>query len=99
MRMTTDSKLPTAFYQIKIQRILNEYFFGLLFLVLESLLVYELNEWGYDYTILVDRLAALAVFSHNLFTVVSYYRDAHRARRRILASHPPPLKEPYRRPL
>lgn len=96
MRMTTDSKLPTAFYQIKIQRILNEYFFGLLFLVLESLLVYELNEWGFRNTVLVDRLAALAVFSHNLFTVICYYRDARRARARILRTPP---RRPTKRPL
>jgi len=80
MRMTADSKLPTASYQIKMQRILNEYFFGLTFLVLESLLVYELHEWGFGYLGLVDGLAALTVFSHNVLTLVTYYLDAHRAR-------------------
>ena len=95
MRMTTDSKLPTAFYQIKIQRILNEYFFGLLFLVMESLLVYELNEWGFIYTVVVDRLAALVVLAHNLVTVVGYYRDAHHARTRI-QTHPSPTPIPKR---
>ena len=83
MRMTADSKLPTASYQIKMQRILNEYFFGLTFLVLESLLVYELHEWGFGYVRWVDGLAALTVFSHNVLTLVTYYLDAHRAREHI----------------
>lgn len=77
MRMTADSKLPTASYQIKMQRILNEYFFGLCFLVLESLLVYELNEYGFRYTGYIDWAAALGVLLHNLLTQRAYHRDAH----------------------
>lgn len=83
-RMAADSKLPTAAYQIKMQRILNEYFFGLLILVLESLIVYELDEQGYGYTGLVDTLAALLVLSHNLYTLVTYYSDAQRVQREVL---------------
>lgn len=86
MRMTVDSKLPTASYQIKMQRILNEYFFGLLFLVFESLLVYELRKHSYDTvaTDTVDWFAALAVFFHNIFTLFTYYSDARRVGEHIL---------------
>lgn len=80
MRMTVDSKLPTASYQIKMQRILNEYFFGLLFLVLESMLVYELHDFGFEYTVVIDWIAAIAVFSHNAYTLFTYYADARRVR-------------------
>jgi hypothetical protein len=79
MRMTADSKLPPASYQIKMQRILNEYFFSLLFLVLESLLVYELQKYGFAYTVVIDLCAALAVLAHNVFTLFEYYSDARRA--------------------
>jgi hypothetical protein len=80
MRMTVDSKLPSASYQIKMQRILNEYFLGLLFLVLESICVYKLDEWGFAYTSAIDWFAALAVFSHNTYTLFAYYSYARRVR-------------------
>jgi hypothetical protein len=86
MRMTADSKLPTASYQIKMQRILNEYFFGLLFLVLESLLVYEMQRYGFRHTGIIDWCAALAVFSHNTLTLYAYYSDARRARTSMFGS-------------
>jgi hypothetical protein len=84
MRMTADSKLPTASYQIKMQRILNEYFFGLLFLVLESMLVYELHNAGYRFTNTIDWMAALMILSHNIYTLVTYYWDAKRISGRAL---------------
>jgi hypothetical protein len=80
MRMTVDSKLPAANYQIKMQRILNEYFFGLLFLVLESLLVYELHNYGFAFTNTIDWSAASAVFAHNSYTLYTYYANARRVR-------------------
>jgi hypothetical protein len=84
MRMTADSKLPTASYQIKMQRILNEYFFGLLFLVVESMLVYELHNAGYRFTNTIDWMAALMILSHNIYTLVTYYWDAKRISGRAL---------------
>ena len=72
-RMAADSKLPSAAYQIKMQRILNEYFFGLLILVLESLIVYEMADFGIQWTRFVDASAALLVFSHNAYTLITYY--------------------------
>lgn len=89
MRMTADSKLPTASYQIKMQRILNEYFFCLLFLVLESLIVYELHNFGFAYTVAIDWFAALAVFAHNAFTLYNYYSDARRVRENMFGHRDP----------
>lgn len=74
IRMATDKHLPSVPYQIKLQRVLNEYFFGLLFLVLESNLVYELQRYGYaDITGTIDLLAACTVFTHNVWTLYDYY--------------------------
>lgn len=74
IRMATDKNLPSVPYQIKLQRVLNEYFFGLLFLVIESNLVYELYRYGYtSITGLIDGIAACAVFTHNVWTLYDYY--------------------------
>jgi hypothetical protein len=45
IRMTVDSKLPNVGYQIKLQKILNRFFYTLLFFHLESSLVYTLLVW------------------------------------------------------
>lgn len=74
IRMTTDKHLPSVAYQIKLQRVLNEYFFGLLFLVLESNLVYELHRYGYGHwTGPIDAAAAFSVWGHNAWTLFTYY--------------------------
>ena len=46
IRMTTDSHLPNVSYQSRLQKMLNEFFCGLLLLVLEGNLVYELHRGG-----------------------------------------------------
>jgi hypothetical protein len=78
MRMTTDKHLPSVSYQIKMQKILNEYFICLLLLVLESNVVYELHRAGFDehVTNVVDLLAAVLVFSHNAWTLYGTF-DSH----------------------
>ena len=86
IRMTTDSHLPSVAYQIKMQRILNEYFCGLLLIVLESILVYELYVdygWSRKATNVIDWTAAILFLLHNSFTIVTYYSDARQARRKI----------------
>jgi len=84
MRMTVDSRLPTVSYQIKMQRILNEYFFGLLMLVLESIVVYELNRYGFKQTGWIDGAAAIAMLTHNAVSMYKYYADARRMKRQVL---------------
>jgi hypothetical protein len=91
IRMTTDSRLPSVFYQIKMQRILNEYFAVLLLLVLESMFVFELYTYGVHYTGYIDTLAALTAFTHNAWTLIAYYGAAKRVRMEVLhmsSSHP-----------
>lgn len=74
IRMATDKHLPSVPYQIKLQRVLNEYFFGLLFLVLESNLVFELHRYGCgELAGPIDTFAASAVFIHNAWTMYDYY--------------------------
>ena len=72
IRMTVDSRLPVVGYQIKMQWVLNNFFFGLLFLVGESSIAYLLNEYGYEAVGLVDQCAALAEFLHMLFVLFIY---------------------------
>jgi hypothetical protein len=75
MRMTTDKHLPSVSYQIKMQKILNEYFICLLLLVLESNVVYEMHRAGFEKNVtnFVDWLAAVLVFSHNAWTLYGTY--------------------------
>lgn len=80
MRMRADSNLPTASYLIKMQRILNEYFIGLLCIVLESYLVYSMHFHGLPGTAVIDAMTALAVLCHNFYTLFFYYADARRKR-------------------
>jgi hypothetical protein len=85
IRMTTDSRLPSVFYQIKMQRILNEYFAVLLLLVLESMMVFELFTYdGFRFTGYIDALAALTALSHNAWTLISYYGAAKNVRMKVL---------------
>ena len=78
VRMTLDSRLPIVGYQIKMQQVLNGFFYGLLFLVLESSGNYLLFQSYPEYTITVDGATAVLSLIHLLF-VLGYYirkRDA-----------------------
>jgi len=84
IRMSTDKFLPSVPYQIKLQRMLNEYFFGLLFLVVESNLVYELHRAGFrDKTWLIDALAACSVLTHNALSLYRYYAKPREDNQRL----------------
>jgi hypothetical protein len=87
IRMTTDSHLPNVSYQIKMQKILNEYFCGLLFLVLEGNLVYEMHRAGSTRTIYIDALAAILTLMHNAYTIFDYYSDRYVARRKLFGKN------------
>lgn len=74
LRLTVDSRLPNVGYQIKMQVVLNNFFFGLLFLVLESSIVYLMQEHGYEaYTRTVDRTSAAAELVHMVVVLLWYY--------------------------
>ena len=76
LRMSVDAKLPSVGYQIKMQSIMNQFFFSLLLLVLESSAVYILNDrykWTIETTNQIDTIVALMSFAHILVTFVTYY--------------------------
>jgi hypothetical protein len=90
-RMSLDAKLPSVSYQIKMQRILNEYFLLLLFLVLEGMLVYVMNDHGHSRTTLkvIDYLTSIFALAHNVYTCATYYRAAAAAdAQREIENHP-----------
>ena len=90
IRMTTDKHLPSVSYQITMQRILNEYFYGLLLLVLESLVVYVFKvRWQITWTGYIDALAALTALTHNICTQISYYNDARNMKQKVLGISSP----------
>lgn len=77
IRMTVDSRLPVVGYQIKMQFVLNNFFFGLLFLVLESSVVYLLQDAGYIHTaVLYDQMTAIGEVIHLIATLYVYYRGS-----------------------
>jgi len=89
IRMTVDKHLPSVGYQIKIQRILNWFFGGLLCLVLEACLVYALHHsYGVslDVTDAIDAIAALISLAYIAAATYMYYSDL------LFQKEPPPLK-------
>jgi len=86
IRMTADSHLPSVGYEIRLQSVLNQFFFVLMVLVLEAMVVNGLRV-DFDVSAAITRkidvaTGALAIF-HNFYTVASYYASARRARRRL----------------
>ena len=77
IRMNVDKNLPSVGrYQIKLQCIMNQFFFSLLLLVMESSLVYVLNDqygWSLEATHRIDNVASLLSFGHIVFSWVRYY--------------------------
>lgn len=86
IRLSVDKHLPSVGYEIRMQQILNEFFFVLLALILEAALVYalETNDVVRNPRVLewVDGFAATAALVHNLYTVSSYYAARTQARQR-----------------
>ena len=76
IRLTVDSKLPNVGYQIKMQRILNRFFYTLLFLHLESSLVYYLCErqgWNPFVTNMINTLTMMFATLYTAFLLCEYY--------------------------
>jgi hypothetical protein len=74
IRMTVDSHLPVVGYQIKIQWVLNNFFFGLLFLVIMSSIAYVTQAHGLEEeAIYVDRFAAVFELLHMMVTLLVYF--------------------------
>ncbi|KAL3940522.1 MAG: hypothetical protein SGBAC_004950 [Bacillariaceae sp.] len=86
IRMTADSHLPSVGYEIRLQSVLNQFFFVLMGLVLEAMIVNVLRtdfDVSADITRMVDVATGALAIIHNFYTVSSYYESARRARRRL----------------
>jgi hypothetical protein len=86
IRMTTDAHLPGVDYEIRLQRILNEFFVVLMVLVLEAMSVYVLRTY-YDVpesvTAAVDFITGILAMTHNAYTVIKYYESKRKANARL----------------
>ena len=82
-RLSIDSRLPSVGYQIKAQRVLNGFFWILLFLALETNLVYHLVisrgwdrlEWSLYSVVWIDLLAAAVSLAGTARFLIIYYWD------------------------
>jgi hypothetical protein len=86
IRMTTDAHLPSVGYEIRLQRILNEFFVVLMLLVLEAMSVYVLRTYfnvDPNVTRLIDWMMGIFALSHNVWTLTQYYESKRRAKRRL----------------
>jgi hypothetical protein len=86
IRMTADSHLPSVGYEIRLQRILNEFFFVLMCLVLEASAVYVLStsyEVSADLTRKMDWATGILAIIHNILTLARYYESKRRAQQRL----------------
>ena len=75
LRMQLDNRLPSVGYQIKMQRILNRYFYSILSIVLESSLLHFLIEHG-DFTVRdtrkIDAVWAIFLLLNQAFLTLVY---------------------------
>ena len=78
LRTSLDARLPTVGYEIKMQKILNSYFFSILYIVLESAamkVVTENHDWPVEWTRIVDKGVAFLLLVHQLYLRMVIYKD------------------------
>lgn len=84
MRMTTDNHLPMVEYEIRLQRILNEFFVVLMMLVLEAMVVYVLRTY-YNFlpywTKTLDWITGILAVLHNFRLTMGYYNSKRLAKK------------------
>ena len=86
MRMTLDNHLPRVGYQIKLQSTLNQCFFRLLALVLESSFVYFLvmfKGFPEDIADKIDAITAMISLAYASVVWRIYYKDKLTVRRKM----------------
>ena len=86
IRMTADSHLPSVGYEIRLQRILNEFFFVLMCLVLEAMFVNVLvtsYNVSTKVTRTIDWATGVLAVCHNILILARYYRSKRRAQWRL----------------
>lgn len=75
LRMALDAHLPSVGYQIKLQRILNRYFFSILSIVLESSVMkflIETGEWSVASTRIIDFIWAIFLLGNQAYLTLIY---------------------------
>jgi len=87
IRLTVDSKLPNVGYQIKMQRILNRFFYTLLFFHLESSLVYFLYERQGWHPFVTNMINTLTMLFGTIYTAVLLFDYYYMGRRKQLLPH------------
>ena len=78
IRMSLDSRLPSVGYQIKMQRILNIFFFSLLFMTIESSIMYTLTKYtglSFFHIRILDLIVAVAMLGNTVYLTHQYYKD------------------------
>jgi hypothetical protein len=83
MRMTADNHLPMVEYEIRLQRILNEFFVVLMVLVLEANAVYVLTTYhgiSGKWTKTVDWITGTVAVLHNVRLTFRYYNSKRLAK-------------------
>lgn len=76
IRMSADTKLPGVSYQIKLQLILNKFCYTLLFLHIESALVYYLADrcgWEIEQTEIINNCTMICATIYTVALLFSYY--------------------------
>jgi hypothetical protein len=78
LRTSLDARLPTVGYEIKMQKILNSYFFSILYIVLESAVMKVLTEnhdWPVEWTRIVDLSVAFFLMVNQFYLRMVIYKD------------------------
>mmetsp|Transcript_4108 Transcript_4108/g.9789 ORF Transcript_4108/g.9789 Transcript_4108/m.9789 type:complete len:498 (-) Transcript_4108:186-1679(-) len=78
LRTSLDARLPTVGYEIKMQKLLNSYFFSILYIVLESAsmkVLVENHNWPIERTRIIDHLVAFFLLVNQFYLRMIIYKD------------------------
>eukprot|EP00534_Pseudo-nitzschia_fraudulenta_P009519 CAMPEP_0201151214 /NCGR_PEP_ID=MMETSP0851-20130426/12181_1 /ASSEMBLY_ACC=CAM_ASM_000631 /TAXON_ID=183588 /ORGANISM="Pseudo-nitzschia fraudulenta, Strain WWA7" /LENGTH=526 /DNA_ID=CAMNT_0047428023 /DNA_START=255 /DNA_END=1835 /DNA_ORIENTATION=- len=78
LRTSLDARLPTVGYEIKMQKLLNSYFFSILYIVLESAamkVLVENHDWPVERTRLIDHVVAFLLLLNQFYLRMIIYKD------------------------
>ena len=78
LRTSLDARLPTVGYEIKMQKLLNSYFFSILYIVLESAamkVLLENHDWPLHRTRFIDHMVAFFLLINQFYLRLVIYKD------------------------
>ena len=78
LRTSLDARLPTVGYEIKMQKLLNSYFFSILYIVLESAalkVLLENHDWPIRLTRIIDHMVAFFLLVNQFYLRMVIYKD------------------------